>query len=178
MKGKEKCKALKEIRRQIAEANDIEFVVSECKHQGNCLGTCPKCEAELRYLERELAIRQGLGKAVAVVGISTSVCATMTACTTPDFIQDLLGQESTAGLMVAPEELEGDVAYPYPEESETVEDASDIALPESVIEVPGEIEGIMVAPETETMIGETEPETEWEIAGDIAILPTEEAANE
>ena len=65
MKGKEKCKALKEIRRQIAEKNDIPYVVSQCKYQGDCLGTCPKCEAELRYLERELAIRQGLGKAVA-----------------------------------------------------------------------------------------------------------------
>ena len=56
MRGKEKCKALKEIRRQIAEKNDIEFVVSECKHQGDCKGTCPKCEAEVRYLERELAL--------------------------------------------------------------------------------------------------------------------------
>ena len=32
MKGKEKCKALKEIRKQIAENNNIEYVVSECKH--------------------------------------------------------------------------------------------------------------------------------------------------
>lgn len=80
MKGKEKCKALKEIRRQIAEKNDIPYVVSQCKHQGDCLGTCPRCEAELRYLERELAIRQGLGKAAAVAGISVSVCASLTAC--------------------------------------------------------------------------------------------------
>ena len=74
MRGKEKCKALKEIRRQIAQQNDIEYVVSECSYQGECKGTCPKCEAELRYLERELAVRQGLGRAVAVVGISASVC--------------------------------------------------------------------------------------------------------
>lgn len=80
MKGKEKCKALKEIRRQIAEKNDIPYVVSQCKHQGDCPGTCPRCEAELRYLERELAIRQGLGKAAAVAGISMSVCASLTAC--------------------------------------------------------------------------------------------------
>ena len=58
MKGKKRCKILKEIRRQIAENNDIEFITSECKHQGDCLGTCPKCEAELRYLERELEKRQ------------------------------------------------------------------------------------------------------------------------
>ena len=54
MKGKEKCKALKEIRKQIAENNNIEYVVSECKHKGECKGTCPKCEAEVRYLEKEL----------------------------------------------------------------------------------------------------------------------------
>ena len=80
MKGKEKCKALKEIRRQIAEENDIPFVVSQCTHQGDCKGTCPKCEAELRYLERELAVRQSLGKAAAVVGISVGVCTSLSAC--------------------------------------------------------------------------------------------------
>ena len=37
MKGKEKCKALKELRQKIAEENDIEFAVSECTHQGDCL---------------------------------------------------------------------------------------------------------------------------------------------
>ena len=37
-KGKNTCKILKEIRRQIAEANDIEFITSECRYQGDCLG--------------------------------------------------------------------------------------------------------------------------------------------
>lgn len=46
-RGKQTCKILKEIRRQIAEANDIEFVTSECRYKGDCLGTCPKCEAEV-----------------------------------------------------------------------------------------------------------------------------------
>ena len=50
VRGKQTCKILKEIRRQIAEANDIEFITSECQYQGDCLGTCPKCEAEVRYL--------------------------------------------------------------------------------------------------------------------------------
>ena len=30
-RGKQTCKILKEIRRQIAEANDIKFVTSECR---------------------------------------------------------------------------------------------------------------------------------------------------
>ncbi|MCQ2303421.1 MAG: hypothetical protein MJZ97_00300 [Bacteroidales bacterium] len=65
-RGKQTCKILKEIRKQIAAENDIELVVSECTYQGDCLGTCPKCEAEVRYLERELEKRQRLGKAVAI----------------------------------------------------------------------------------------------------------------
>ena len=76
MKGKKRCKILKEIRRQIAVNNDIEFVTSECKHQGDCLGTCPKCEAEVRYLERELEKRMKLGKAVTVAGLAATITAT------------------------------------------------------------------------------------------------------
>lgn len=61
---------LKEIRRRIARENDIEFITSECRHKGSCAGTCPKCEAELAYLEGQLASRKRLGKAVRVVGLS------------------------------------------------------------------------------------------------------------
>lgn len=72
-RGKQTCKILKEIRRQIAEANDIEFVTSECQYKGDCLGTCPKCEAEVRYLEQQLRARRLTGKAVAIAGISAGV---------------------------------------------------------------------------------------------------------
>lgn len=72
-RGKKTCKILKEIRRQIAEANDIEYVVSECKYQGDCLGTCPKCESEVKYLEEQLNQRHLLGKAVVLAGISMNV---------------------------------------------------------------------------------------------------------
>ena len=72
-KGKRTCKILKEFRRQIAEANDIEYVVEECQYRGDCLGTCPKCEAEVRYLEEQLHQRQLLGKAAMVAGISAGL---------------------------------------------------------------------------------------------------------
>ncbi len=70
------CRILKEIRRQIAEANDIEYVTSECRYKGDCAGTCPKCEAEVRYLETRLAARQLAGKAVALAGISAAMFLT------------------------------------------------------------------------------------------------------
>ena len=72
-KGKHTCKILKEIRMQIAAENDIELVTSECTYQGDCLGTCPKCEEEVRYLERELEKRQRMGKAAVVVGLSVGL---------------------------------------------------------------------------------------------------------
>ena len=74
-RGKQTCKILKEIRRQIAEANDIEFVTSECRYKGDCLGTCPKCEAEVRYLEQQLSKRQLAGKLVNLAGISAGAIA-------------------------------------------------------------------------------------------------------
>lgn len=90
-KGKEICKALKEIRRRIAVENDIELIVSECRHQGDCAGTCPKCEAEVLYLENQLAARKRLGKTVRVVGLSMGLAtiapALFTSCD-PTVIKD------------------------------------------------------------------------------------------
>lgn len=74
-RGKQTCKILKEIRRQIAEANDIEFITSECRYKGDCLGICPKCEAEVRYLEQQLRARSLAGKGVAIAGISAASLA-------------------------------------------------------------------------------------------------------
>ena len=72
-RGKQTCKILKEIRRQIAEANGIEFAASECRYKGDCLGTCPKCEAEVRHLEQQLRARSLAGKAVAIARISAGM---------------------------------------------------------------------------------------------------------
>ena len=72
-RGKQTCRILKEIRRQIAEANDIEFVTTECRYKGDCLGTCPKCEAEVRYLEQQLRQRSLMGRTVALAGISAGM---------------------------------------------------------------------------------------------------------
>ena len=72
-RGKQTCKILKEIRQQIAEANDIEFITSECQYQGDCLGTCPKCEAEVRYLEQQLERKRRVGKAITLFGLSTGI---------------------------------------------------------------------------------------------------------
>ena len=74
-RGKQTCKILKKIRQQIADANCIEFVTSECRYKGDCLGTCPKCEAEVRYLEQQLRARSLAGRAIALAGISAASLA-------------------------------------------------------------------------------------------------------
>ena len=81
MKGKNKCKILKEIRQKIADENDIPYVTRECTYQGDCRGTCPKCEAELRYLEQELEKRRRLGKTVAVAAVAAGLSLSLAACT-------------------------------------------------------------------------------------------------
>jgi len=80
-RGARTCKILKQIRTQIATKNDIEYITSECNFKGECAGTCPKCEEELRYLEHELRRRQQLGKVVTIVGISLGVVGTCAAQT-------------------------------------------------------------------------------------------------
>jgi TonB family protein len=71
-RGKRTCKILKEIRQEIARANDISLVTSECRYQGDCAGTCPKCEAEVAYLEQQLNLRRMAGKAVVLSGLVAS----------------------------------------------------------------------------------------------------------
>ena len=79
-KGKQTCKILKEIRKQIAAENDIKLVIEECTYQGDCKGTCPKCEAEVRYLERELEKRQRMGKAAIFAGMTIGTAITAASC--------------------------------------------------------------------------------------------------
>lgn len=52
--GKDKCEILKAIRAYVAEKYGLEYTASECAHKGDCQGTCPKCDAELASLQRQL----------------------------------------------------------------------------------------------------------------------------
>ena len=76
-KGKDICKALKEVRQQIADANNIHYQPCECHHEGDCSGTCPACEQEIRYIESQLKERSHKGINTKVIGIAASICATM-----------------------------------------------------------------------------------------------------
>jgi protein TonB len=134
-RGKQTCKILKDIRRQIAEANDIEFITSECQYQGDCLGTCPKCEAEVRYLEQQLERKRIAGKAVTVLGISAGLVAMspMTSCTNSankgtnqEIINDTIANECMFGDVI-----------PITEEDTIVASIKDTPSPPPVPEVLG-----------------------------------------
>lgn len=52
--GKKVCELLKDIRKQIAEDNGIEYTPTPCSHKDDCLGTCPQCEKELKELQEAI----------------------------------------------------------------------------------------------------------------------------
>ena len=74
--GKNICNQLKEVRKRIAEENDIPLEIEECTYRGECRGTCPRCEAEVRYLENALADRLRLGKVATVAGLALGLATT------------------------------------------------------------------------------------------------------
>lgn len=128
-KGKQTCKILKEIRKQIAEDNDINLVIEECTYQGDCQGTCPRCEAEVRYLERELEKRQRMGKVAVIAGLSLGTMLTASSCSqvippATGIVPNPNGPDSTE--MPRPNDstpdefyrLEGDVLAPEPDSTE------------------------------------------------------------
>ena len=51
--GKTICNQLKEMRRQFARANHIEYYEEDCTETKPCAGTCPYCEERTKYLVDE-----------------------------------------------------------------------------------------------------------------------------
>lgn len=77
--GKKICGELKSLRRRIAEENGIPLWQEECTYTGECSGTCPHCEAEMRYLENAIADRLSIGKAATIAGLALGLATTVQA---------------------------------------------------------------------------------------------------
>lgn len=144
MTGKNKCRILKEIRQRIADENDIPYVTRECSFQGECTGTCPRCESELRYLEQQLERRRSLGKRVSVAALCAGIALAATGCTPSGkpnigvFQNDLTGEAAPTESYI--EELTGEVG---PEESYIDDLSGDVVFSDTssepdVIELSGE----------------------------------------
>ncbi len=82
--GKSVCNTLKQIRLDVARANGIDYVPAPCNHKGDCAGTCPACESEVENLEKEIARRYSLGKAVLIAGIGLSSLTAMAGTSSND----------------------------------------------------------------------------------------------
>ncbi|MBO4363153.1 MAG: hypothetical protein J5912_02085 [Clostridia bacterium] len=130
--GKKKCRILKQIRAEIAKNNGIDWVVEECPHKGNCRGTCPKCEEEVRELERQLAARRKLGKAIAVTGVAAGIALAVSGCgedknTTVqgNIVADPGSSVSEQKIEEEPYVLEGDVEAPREDDFDGTEDIDD-----------------------------------------------------
>ncbi|MDO4524643.1 MAG: carboxypeptidase-like regulatory domain-containing protein [Bacteroidales bacterium] len=97
-KGKQTCETLKSIRKQIADANDIPYEPRVCTHKGDCMGTCPVCESEMRYIENQLNIRKMAGKAVKIVGLATvmTLASSVAASNETEISNDFKQEESVA----------------------------------------------------------------------------------
>lgn len=71
MTGKDKCEFLREIRKNMAEANGIPYEPRECNYEGDCSGRCPFCEKEAADLLATLKEKEAQG-----VEIKTDVFST------------------------------------------------------------------------------------------------------
>lgn len=133
MLGKEKCRILKEIRRRIADENDIPFVTEECTHKGNCKGTCPRCESELRYVEKQLDRRKMLGKSVTLAALCTGMALTASGCAPVEMLTQLVMHSPT-------DDLSGMIEYSEPSPEPEIEvTEGEIEWPDDTVELTGEV---------------------------------------
>ena len=80
-RGRIICETLKSVRKSIAEANNICYEPRECNHKGDCNGTCPACEAEVKYIESELSLRKQMGEVIRIAGVAAGIGALAMSCT-------------------------------------------------------------------------------------------------
>ncbi len=69
MDSKEICNKLKEVRQQVADANNIPLASIPCNFEGECQGTCPKCEEELKYISDALEQKRQAGEEVIITPV-------------------------------------------------------------------------------------------------------------
>lgn len=96
--GKEVCGRLKEIRRQVAEANGIPYEPAECHFEGECQGTCPTCEEELKWLSDAIVMKTESGEEVSVLVTSGADAPDSTSSVVFDD-----GSVSATGFLMLPE---------------------------------------------------------------------------
>ena len=173
MRGKKICNSLKKVRLDIAKANGITLDIPECTHKGECLGTCPRCEWEVTFLERELEKRRRSGVKIVLAGVSAGLVAVnAVACGPVTELDGDVAADSSVGARITSTTEEADGNIP-PIDGDPSE------------ETPLETEQVVgqLAPESELAGAvplDTGDETEEIfLDGDIAFIPeTEDETDE
>ena len=197
-RGKSICNVLKTIRKQVADANEIKYEPRECHHQSECRGTCPACEAEVRYLESQLNIRRQLGKAVAIMGISAGLSA-LVSCGDKAKKAATMSEEQSklmeGKVLREPAiQLDGDVEYRSPVDTVIIEkepskvkkrtakvafnetnECKDPITQESLdegqaFEVLGNVNAVILEPEP-PVVGEVPSSTIWDVVEQMPSFP-------
>ena len=145
MLGKRKCEILKEIRQRIADENEIPYKTHECNFKGECSGTCPFCESEVRYLEGELKKKASLGKKVKIAAICAGMAAMASGCSVVDSVVSQFSPTPTPEEII---ELSGEVPWPYEIEATEVSPAESKknivpvpTSPSAVVEIVEDLSG-------------------------------------
>lgn len=148
--GKKICRALKELRKRIADANGIPFEIEECTHKGHCPGTCPKCEAELENLVDQLHCLEKEGRRLNLRNLMTEDELRMFYTGSPSRIAEQEPFE-IAGIPALPKDdirvLQGDICEPEVTEGLYVPPSDDEFLMEDVVANFGNIPFTMLVVE-------------------------------
>lgn len=106
MKGKDKCEILKKIRSEFAQKNGIDYSPSECNHDGDCNGVCPRCEEEAKMLLKTTIDEDA--ESVEIVYLDSTVTSDNILFSEGNFLMEV-DDEPNHALIVEDEVLGGDI---------------------------------------------------------------------
>ena len=130
-KSKITCETLKNIRKQVADANGIVYTPAKCDFEGVCTGTCPACESEREYIENQLSLKRKAGEIVKIAGLVTSLTALAPLATVA---QEMNAPEPTEQISLLSEEYFFEFGGIKPEYEDRIDQ-----LTELVFQMPGEV---------------------------------------
>jgi hypothetical protein len=163
--GRKICDILKDIRKTVSESEGIDLHQSECHHKGECLGTCPKCEAELQEINNKVSHNRLL-----TIGTATLTAVSLSACGINTNTSDISGDVS-----VSTESKTAGSAIGFDTSTAATTESSEIYESESVSELESTetsetTETFTETYESEIITSELDTETldYYELSGDIS----------
>ena len=130
-KSKITCETLKAIRKQVADANGIVYTPAKCDFEGVCAGTCPACEQEREYIEKQISLKRKAGEIVKIAGL---VAGLTTLAPLATVAQEMNSPEPTETISLLSEEYFFEFGGIKPEYEDRIDQ-----LTELVSQMPGEV---------------------------------------